>query len=54
MSNEPVGRHGHWDKHGDWRNDVAGVSYSWFGYGGNGIKNGESNASEGAVQQIER
>lgn len=33
MSNEPVGRHGHWDKHGDWRNDVAGVSYSWFGYG---------------------
>lgn len=52
MRHELVGRHGHWDKHGDWRNDVAGTSYSWFGYGsdsGNGsggrdgIVNGDGN-----------
>lgn len=32
VGNEPVGRHGHWDKHGEWRGDAVG--YSWFGYGG--------------------
>ena len=32
VGNEPVGRHGHWDKHGEWRGDSVG--YSWFGYGG--------------------
>lgn len=32
MKGAPMGRHGHWDKHGDWRNDASEYPYSWFGY----------------------
>jgi len=37
VGNEPMGRHGHWDKHGEWRGNA--VAYSWFGYG-----NGEASS----------